>query len=105
MAFNVHVYKRKWDLELSITFKVKVSWKAFTFKFIILEGWGGSSLKSGAYIASIISEVIDEIGEKNVLQVVMDNAANCRSAGRILEHQYPRLYASGCNTHSLNLVL
>ena len=62
-------------------------------------------IKSGAYIASIISDVIDEIGEKNVLQVVMDNAANCRSAGRILEHQYPRLYASGCNMHSLNLVL
>ena len=62
-------------------------------------------IKSGAYIASIISEVIDEIGEKNVLQVVMDNAANCKAAGRILEHQYPRLYASGSNTHSLSLVL
>ena len=62
-------------------------------------------IKSGAYIASIISDVIDEIGEKNVLQVVMDNAANCRAVGRILEHHYPRLYASGCNTHSLNLVL
>ena len=43
-------------------------------------------IKSSAYIASIISDVIDEIGEKNVVQVVMDNAASCRLAGRILEH-------------------
>ena len=62
-------------------------------------------IKSGAYIASIISDVIDEIGEKNVLQVVMDNVENYKSAGRILEQRYPKLYTSGCNTHSLNLVL
>lgn len=62
-------------------------------------------IKSGFYIASIISDVINEIGEKNVIQVVMDNAANCRAAGRILEQRYPKLYTSGCNTHSLNLVL
>lgn len=62
-------------------------------------------IKSGSYIASIISDVIDEVSEKNVVQVVMDNAANCRAAGRILEYQYPRLYTAGCNTHSLNFVL
>ena len=32
------------------------------------------SIKSGPYIADIISSVIDEVGAKNVVQVVMDNA-------------------------------
>ena len=62
-------------------------------------------INSGSYIASIIGKVIDEVGEKNVVQVVMDNVANCRATGTILEYCYQRLYTSGCNTHSLNLVL
>lgn len=35
----------------------------------------------------------------------MDNAANCRAVGRILEYQFSNIYTFGCNTHSLNLVL
>ena len=42
-------------------------------------------IKSGSYIASIIGKVIDEVGEKNGVQVVMNNATNCRVALTILE--------------------
>lgn len=42
-------------------------------------------IKSGSYIASIIGNVIEKVGEQNVVQVVMDNAANYRAAGRNLE--------------------
>ena len=42
-------------------------------------------IKSSSYITSIIGKVIDEVVEKNVVQVVMDNAKNCRAVGTILE--------------------
>ncbi len=37
--------------------------------------------KNAELIAEIISACIDEIGEENVVLVVTDNAANCKSAG------------------------
>ena len=52
---------------------IRISFLPFCLK-------NSGEIKFGAYIASIISDVIDEIGEKNVVQVVIDNAANCRSA-------------------------
>ena len=62
------------------------------------------SIKSGLYIADVISSVIEEVGAKNVVQIVMDNAKKCKRASRVLKQRYPHIYASGCNTHSLNLV-
>ena len=63
------------------------------------------SIKSRPYIANVISSVIDEVGASNVVQVVMDNAKNCKHAGKILKQRYPHVYPCVCNTHSLNLVL
>jgi hypothetical protein len=62
-------------------------------------------IKSGSYIADVLASVIEEVGPKYVVQIVMDNAKNCRSAGKILKLRYPHIFSSGCNTHSLNLVL
>ena len=33
-----------------------------------------SQIKFGAYIANVLNETIEEVGPKNVVQVVMDNA-------------------------------
>ena len=63
------------------------------------------SIKSGTYIADVISSVIEEVGAKNVVQIVMDNAKNCKNAGKLLKRRYSHVYSCGCNTHSLNLVL
>ena len=41
-------------------------------------------IKSGAYIADVLNETIEEVGPENVVQVVMDNAKNCRAAGRLI---------------------
>ena len=49
--------------------------------------------------------MIEEVGAKNVVQIIMDNAKNCKNASRILKQRYPHVYPCGCNTHSLNLVL
>lgn len=62
-------------------------------------------IKSGSYIADVLTSIIEEVGAMHVVQIVMDNAKNCRSAGRILKMRFPHIYPSGCNTHSLNLVL
>lgn len=35
----------------------------------------------------------------------MDNAKNYRASGSIIQRTYPHIYATVCNTHSLNLVL
>ena len=53
----------------------------------------------------IISSIIEEVGAKNVVQVVMDNAKNCKHTSKILKQQYSHVYSCGCNTHNLNLVL
>ena len=62
-------------------------------------------IKSGQFICNIISEVIEQVGQQNVVQVIMDNAKNCRAVGRLLERRFSNIYTFGCNTHSLNLVL
>ena len=59
-------------------------------------------IKSGAYIVDVLNDIIIEIGANNVVQVVMDNTKNCN---HILNERYPHIYPTGCNTHSMNLVL
>ena len=49
------------------------------------------SIKFGPYIANVISSIIREVGAKNVIQVVMDNAKNCKHAGKILKQWYPHV--------------
>ena len=62
-------------------------------------------IKSKLFIIDVITIVIEEIGAKNVVQILMDNAKNCKSANQILKRRYPHIYLSGCNTHGMNLVL
>ena len=62
-------------------------------------------IKSGSYIADVLTSIIEEVGAMHVVQIVMDNAKNCKAAGRILKERYPHVFPITCNTHSLNLVL
>ena len=63
------------------------------------------AIKSGAYIANALVNVIEEVGPQHVIQVMMDNAKNCKNVGALITRQFPQIYANGCNAHSLNLVL
>jgi hypothetical protein len=36
-------------------------------------------------IAKLLLKTIDEVGSSNVIQVITDNAANCKGAGKIIE--------------------
>ncbi|KAL1204457.1 hypothetical protein V5N11_004043 [Cardamine amara subsp. amara] len=62
-------------------------------------------VKSGAFISSLMKEVINEVGHQNVVQIITDNAANCKAAGDIIEGEYPHIYWTPCVVHTLNLAL
>lgn len=57
------------------------------------------------FITNLIKEVINEIGHEKVVQVVTDNATNCKVAGQIIESLYPTVVWTPCVVHTLNLAL
>ncbi|KAL4573628.1 hypothetical protein LXL04_020441 [Taraxacum kok-saghyz] len=71
--------------------------------FMYAEAFSGIE-KTGVVIAKFIREAIEEIGPSSVLQVVTDNAANCKVAGRESEKVYKHIFWSSCCVHSLNLI-
>ncbi|XP_042451216.1 uncharacterized protein LOC122036087 [Zingiber officinale] len=53
----------------------------------------------------LLSKFVYRIGEKNVVQIVTDNASCNVSAGRLLENRFPHLYWTPCAAHCLDLLL
>jgi hypothetical protein len=52
-----------------------------------------------------IDKVLEEIGEKFVVQVVTDNGVALKVAGHKLMEKRPHLYWSSCTAHCLDLRL
>ncbi|XP_058006738.1 uncharacterized protein LOC110665762 [Hevea brasiliensis] len=46
----------------------------------------------------------DFSGPSNVLQVITDNASNCKAAGKEIEKAYKHIFWSSCVVHTLNLI-
>ncbi|CAI7854564.1 unnamed protein product [Closterium sp. NIES-54] len=61
--------------------------------------------KTGAYLAGLLQKAICKVGDKAVVQVVMDNAANNRRAADILREGYPSIFFNNCAAHVLDLML
>jgi len=61
--------------------------------------------KTGINIADALLKTIQDIGPYNVIQVITDNAANCKAAGAIIEDRYPNIFWSGCLVHTMNLLM
>ena len=61
--------------------------------------------KTDINIAELLLKNIEAIGPYNVIQVITDNAANCKAAGAIIEDKYPNIFWSGCMVHTLNLLM
>ncbi|KAM0841221.1 hypothetical protein ACQ4PT_059156 [Festuca glaucescens] len=68
-----------------------------------LEDFSGEE-KTGEAIAQFLLQAIEEIGPANVLQVITDNASNCKSAGREIQKVHNHIFWSPCVVHTLNLV-
>ena len=61
--------------------------------------------KTKDYIAEKLVGVVEEIGPKNVVQIITDNAANCKGAGLIIQQKYDNIFWTPCVVHTLNLAM
>jgi hypothetical protein len=61
--------------------------------------------KTAINIAEPLLQTIERIGPYNVIQVITDNAANCKAAGEIIKDRYPNIFWSGCLVHTMNLLM
>ncbi|CAL5098119.1 unnamed protein product [Urochloa decumbens] len=71
--------------------------------FLYAEDYSGIE-KTGDAIAEFLLKAIEEIGPKNVIQVVTDNASNCKAAGREIQKVHKHIFWSPCVVHTLNLM-
>ncbi|XP_074304319.1 uncharacterized protein LOC141639034 [Silene latifolia] len=71
--------------------------------FMYADDFSGQE-KTGKNIANYLLKSIDEIGPSNVLQVVTDNAANCKAAGKEIEKVHKHIFWSPCVVHTTNLI-
>ncbi|CAL5386707.1 unnamed protein product [Camellia sinensis] len=84
-----------------INFMAACNGGAMFIKAVNCEG----ETKDKYHIAKLISEVIDEVGPTNVIQVITDNAPVCSAAGSIIQGNYPKIFWTPCVVHTLNLAL
>ncbi|CAD6202927.1 unnamed protein product [Miscanthus lutarioriparius] len=64
-----------------------------------------SEVHDAFMLADLLEAKIEEIGEDKVVQVITDNGANYKAAGRILMERISTLYWSPCAAHCLDLML
>ena len=62
-------------------------------------------VKDFEFISRILIEAIKMVGSENVVQVVIDNAKNCRGASAVVESWYENIFWTPCTVHSLNLIM
>jgi Protein of unknown function (DUF 659) len=61
--------------------------------------------KTAEYIAEQLEAGIELVGPEFVVQVLTDNAANCKAAGAIIMAKYPGMFWSPCVAHVCDLAL
>ncbi|XP_054781897.1 uncharacterized protein LOC129289109 [Prosopis cineraria] len=66
---------------------------------------GSKEYKDRHYMADLMRQVIEEVKPQNVVQIITDNASVCKSAGRLIEAEYPTIFWTPCVVHTLNLAL
>ncbi|KAK9698531.1 hypothetical protein RND81_08G111000 [Saponaria officinalis] len=71
--------------------------------FMYADDFSGKE-KTGKDIANYLLEAIDEIGPSNVLQVVTDNASNCKAVGREIEKVHKHIFWAPYVVHTVNLM-
>ncbi|KAK9993905.1 hypothetical protein SO802_023608 [Lithocarpus litseifolius] len=66
---------------------------------------GSGEFKDKHYIAGVLKDAIKDIGHEKVFQVITDNANVMKSAGALIEGEYPKIFWTPCVVHTLNLAL
>ncbi|GMQ03740.1 hypothetical protein CsSME_00049421 [Camellia sinensis var. sinensis] len=62
-------------------------------------------IKNSMKLFEMLDDIVNEIGEENVVQVVTDSASAYVGAGRLLEEKRTKLFWSPCAAHCLDLML
>ncbi|CAD6250732.1 unnamed protein product [Miscanthus lutarioriparius] len=88
-----------WFMECGVSFNAANS-RQFEIAFD-----ASSQVHSATMLADLLQEKIEDIGKDNVVQVVTNNGANYKAAGKILMDSFPTLFWSPCAAHCLDLML
>eukprot|EP00271_Cylindrocystis_brebissonii_P023242 TRINITY_DN953_c0_g1_i2.p1 TRINITY_DN953_c0_g1~~TRINITY_DN953_c0_g1_i2.p1 ORF type:complete len:796 (+),score=98.22 TRINITY_DN953_c0_g1_i2:906-3293(+) len=65
----------------------------------------GGDRKTGEWIETELKKAMANVGEENVVQVVMDNAGANRLASELLVDEFAKLHYTNCAAHCLDLLL
>ncbi|GLJ26009.1 hypothetical protein SUGI_0498890 [Cryptomeria japonica] len=82
-----HLIGKKWRNRTLLNFLVSSAGGTVFIKSID----ASTHCKNATYLCEQIEEVINEVGEENVVQVVTDNAPNYVAAGRLLMERHPSI--------------
>ncbi|RVX06268.1 hypothetical protein CK203_027563 [Vitis vinifera] len=63
------------------------------------------TIKNGELMFKYLDEVVEEIGEENVVQVITDNASNYVNVGMRLMEKMRKLWWTPCAAHCIDLML
>ncbi|XP_023642753.1 uncharacterized protein LOC17892369 isoform X2 [Capsella rubella] len=62
-------------------------------------------IEDASSLFKCLDKLVDDIGEENVVQVITQNTAICRNAGKLLEEKRKNMYWTPCAMHCTELVL
>ncbi|XP_028113725.1 uncharacterized protein LOC114311754 [Camellia sinensis] len=63
------------------------------------------AIKNSIKLFEMLDDIVNEIGEENVVQVVTDSASAYVRVGRLLEEKRTKLFWSPCAVHCIDLML
>jgi len=66
---------------------------------------GFKFVKIGEKTIEMLDSLVEEIGEENVFQLIIDNGNNYVLVGKLLEEKMPHLYWTPCVAHCIDLML
>ncbi|PKI78647.1 hypothetical protein CRG98_001024 [Punica granatum] len=61
--------------------------------------------KTADKVFEMIDDIVEQVGEENVVQVVTDNTANYKAAGEMLMEKRKKLFWTPCAAHCIDLML
>lgn len=62
-------------------------------------------VKNADYLFTLLDQIVEEVGEKNVIQVITNNASAYKKAGEKLMEKRQTLYWTPCAAHCIDLML
>ncbi|RVW73316.1 hypothetical protein CK203_050419 [Vitis vinifera] len=94
---------RTWILKEEVSYQFLVNSPADTWFMKSIDA--SDTIKNGELMFKYLDEVVEEIGEENVVQVITDNASNYVNAGMRLMEKRSRLWWTPCAAHCIDLML